>query len=201
MNVIESFEVNDKIVKIYIDENPINPRADGFSDLLDTMVCFNSKYSLGDKHNYKKDDFNSWDELEEQIVKDHNPVVIKRLYLYNHSGITISTSPFSCRWDSGQVGFVFISRKQALENWSAKKVTKALKDKVEKYIEASVKEYDQYLIGDCYGYNIEDKDGEELESCWGFYGLDYVREEAKSIAENIKVAPKENPNQLQLNLA
>jgi len=25
---------------------------------------------------------------------------------------------------------------------------------------------------------------EDLESCWGFYGLDYCREEAKEVADN-----------------
>jgi hypothetical protein len=42
-------------------------------------------------------------------------VCIKDLYLYDHSGITISTSPFSCGWDSGQVGFIYLTRQKCEE--------------------------------------------------------------------------------------
>lgn len=30
----------------------------------------------------------------------------------------------------------------------------------------------------------EEADGEELDSCWGFFGLDYCMEEAKDVAKN-----------------
>lgn len=53
----------------------------------------------------------------------------------------------------------------------------------EKYLKSEVETYDQYLTGDVYGYVIEDKEGEELDSCWGFYGEEYCLEEAKSIAD------------------
>jgi hypothetical protein len=42
-------------------------------------------------------------ELTEQI----QGLVILPLYLYDHGGITISCSPFSCPWDSGQVGWIY----------------------------------------------------------------------------------------------
>lgn len=36
--------------------------------------------------------------------------IILPLYLYDHGGITISTRPFSCPWDSGQVGYIYASK-------------------------------------------------------------------------------------------
>lgn len=35
-----------------------------------------------------------------------------------------------------------------------------------------VQVYDYYICGDVYGFVIE-KDGEQIDSCWGFYGHDY----------------------------
>lgn len=186
MNIAEEFEHKGLKVEIIYDEDAQNPRSKDYSDNLDVMVCFLSRYNLGDKgHGYKQSDFNSWEELKEQIIKDHNPVVIKPLYLYDHSGITISTSPFSCPWDSGQVGWIFVSRKAALENWgkSNKTSNKSLEARVNKYINASVKEYDDYLRGEVFGYSVK-KDEEELDSCWGFIGREYCIEEAKNIAEH-----------------
>ena len=182
----ETIDKGDKRIEIYIDEYPQDPRE---NDNLDTMICLHKRYTLGDKHDYKMDDFNSWEELEAQIIKDHNPVVIERLYLYDHSGITISTSPFSCPWDSGVVGFVFVSRKNALDNWSFGKHTnnRYIRARVQKYIDASVKEYDQYLRGDVYGYKIIDnKTDEELDSCWGYFGEKYAIEEAEAICKGME---------------
>jgi hypothetical protein len=37
-------------------------------------------------------------------IIEEKGTIIKGLFLYDHSGITISTGRFSCPWDSGQVG-------------------------------------------------------------------------------------------------
>lgn len=46
-------------------------------------------------------------ELNEIIALEY---VLLPLYLYDHSGITMKTSGFSCPWDSGQVGFIYASK-------------------------------------------------------------------------------------------
>ena len=92
------------------DNDPMNPRTDW--DNITTIVCFHKRYDIGDKTDYKSSDFDSWDELKTQIESDNKVLLIKPLYMYDHSGITISTSPFSCRFDSGHVGWIFISEKQ-----------------------------------------------------------------------------------------
>lgn len=45
-------------------------------------------------------------------------------------------------------------------------------------------EWNTYLSGDVYGYVIEDAEGEELDSLWCLYGLDYAIEQAKEAAES-----------------
>lgn len=198
MNNIKTIEVDGKTIRVYVDEDPINPRDNSWNDNLDMMICFHRKHNLGDTHNYKASDFFDSDDIESQLIKDYNPIVIKRLYLYDHSGLTISTAPFSCRWDSMLVGFILISRENVLKNWNISKFTnnRYLAKKADAYIEASVKEYDQFLRGDIYGYVISDDEGNELDSCWGLYGLDYAIEQAQEAAENCRIPEKIDERQL-----
>lgn len=143
-------------------------------DNLTKMICFHNRYSLGDEHDYNHNDYSGWDEMKNAIVKNEDAAIIKPLYLYDHSGITIATSPFSCRWDSGQVGFVIVTKKAIRDRWDIKKVTKKYLEKAEKVLEEEVETYDSEIRGDVYGFNIKDKDGNYIDSCVGFYGNNFV---------------------------
>ena len=46
-----------------------------------------------------------------------------------------------------------------------------------------MEEYGKYVDGDCWGYVIQDEEGEDVDSCWGFIGLEYAEEEANRAAE------------------
>jgi hypothetical protein len=48
--------------------------------------------------------------------------------------------------------------------------------------ESMIKEMNQYLEGDVWGYVIEDEEGSELDSCWGMFGDDHCEAEARSMA-------------------
>lgn len=144
-------------------------------DNLGTMICFHKRYDLGDKHNYSVDDYNSWEEMEKAILKEEGKgTIILPLYLYDHSGISISTGSFSCRWDSGQVGFIIADKKKILQEFGGKILTKKTKEKVVSILESEVSTYSQYLEGEVYGFIIEDEEGEQLDSCFGFYGNDFA---------------------------
>jgi hypothetical protein len=181
-----TFQHNGYTVRIIQDEDAQNPRTD--YDNAGVMVCFHGRYDLGDdskKHDYESRDFNGWKELYDQIVKDHRPVAILPLALIDHSGISMYVGDSAHwrdpgGWDSGQVGFAFVSRETALKEWGKKIVTKRVRELAEKCLRAEVETYDQYLTGDVYGFTIETPDGEDVDSCWGFYGLDYCITEAKN---------------------
>lgn len=129
------------------------------------------------------------DQIVEQSKKEGlDPYVIRELFLYDHSGLSISTGPFSCYWDSGPLGFAIVTKEKAAYEWGIKLDNPEFVQKVNERIDAEVKDYNSYLMGECYGYVIrEDGDeieGEQLDSCWGFLGdMDYCLEEAKSIAK------------------
>jgi hypothetical protein len=161
------------------DTDPQNPRTD--YENAGTMVCFHRRYTLGDKHNIDHGDFNSHAEIEAHLIKEYNAVIILPLYLYDHSGITMATTSFNDRWDSGQIGFIYMDRETILKEapGSPKILTAKAKKWATKCLESEVTTYDQYLTGDVYGYIIEDAEGDEIESCWGFYGEDYCRTEGE----------------------
>ncbi len=180
-------------LKVVHDSSADSPRS---WDNLGTMICFHNRYDLGDKHNYNADDYSGWEEMKKAIIKEENPAVILPLYMYDHSGISISTSPFSCRWDSGQIGFVLVSKKQALEEYGGVRVSSKKKTKIESIIQAEVKTYTQYVGGEVYGFQIVDEDDDIVDSCYGFYGtdfatngmLDYIDHTLLGIAEGEVVA-------------
>ena len=147
--------------EIFPDEYPINPRED---DNLGTMVCWHNRYTLGDEQpDCSPDEY----ELPEDCIK-------LPLYLYDHSGVTMSTKPFSCPWDSGQVGFIFC--KKGAEGMSD--------EQIERCLEGEVETYNDLITGQVYEYVIEDKDGVVLDSCWGFFGdTDYIESEMKNLGE------------------
>jgi hypothetical protein len=176
-------EIGNYIIKTELHSDPENPRD---WDNLGTMVCFHGRYDLGDKHNYNSKDYNSWDEMERDIIKRENVGVILPLYLYDHGGITMNTTGFSCPWDSGRVGFIFISKEKMLKEYGGKKVTQKLKDKIKEYLEGEVETYDQYLRGEVYRYEIfENGIDDPIESCGGYYGEDECFSEAESIVKRL----------------
>jgi len=180
-----------KRIVIKQENYPDSPRC---WDNLTKMVCFHKRYDLGDKFSeYNSSAFDSWEELSEQLHKDYNIAAILPLYLYDHSGITMSTGSFDCQWDSGQVGFIFITKETMIENFGGKNLTEKLKEQAVEICKADVKTYDQYLTGEVYRYTILEsvemvsmtkKDWEagncdnvehfnqdvEIDSCGGFYG-------------------------------
>ena len=140
------------------------------------MVCFHKRYILGHKH-----DFHDVEEFKEFIGSAD--IVALPLFLYDHSGITMKTTPFSCGWDSGQVGFIYATREQILKEYGVKKVTSKIREKVEKLLIAEVDTYDKYLTGEVFGFIIE-KNGDIEDICYGFYDTpENIIKECKSIID------------------
>lgn len=170
---------------IAIDNEPESPRQ---CDNFGTMVCFHGKYNLGDENSYRGEMFDSWDGLKSAIEENEDVGVILPLHLYDHSGLTMKTSPFNDRWDSGQIGFIFVSKDKIREEFSIEDksadITDEILDSTKKILEGEVALYDYYLTGAVYRLVKEkfDKD-RRWEICnivGGYYGLDNAREGMKT---------------------
>ena len=182
--LVEEQEYKGCKVKIYQDPDPQDPRED---DNLGTMVCFHNRYTLGDTTDLKSSMFEGWEELEQHLIRERGAVVIAPLYMYDHSGIRIKIGSFygcglpqgHARFDSGQIGFVYVNKETLLKEYGIKRITKKTKDKARRVLEGEVDTYNKYVSGQVYGFVAEDKEGEQIESCWGFYDTDEAIKEAK----------------------
>lgn len=117
------------------------------------------------------------------LIAEREDIAILPLFLYDHSVQSISTASFIGRaqhaeWDSGQVGYIYADRKAILDDFGA--VNAETREKAENLLHSEVETYDQYLRGECYGFQLYEA-GEEIDSCWGFLGdVDDWREDVKS---------------------
>jgi hypothetical protein len=192
MDAIKEFYTEDgDVLKIYYDSSCESPRD---WDNLAQMIFTGAHQHTGDKHTlpFNLQEYNSrWDFIEkgeQEIRKAFKDVaIVKPVHIYDHSGISISTSngyPYNCRWDSGTIGFAIVTKKAIRENWNIRRVTKEFIEQADRILEGEIKTLNDYISGNVYGFVHEDKDENHLDSCWGFYGddlttngiLDYVDE-------------------------
>ena len=194
-----------KQLKIFADNFSESPRE---WDNLGVIAYKSSRYTLGEE---EIDDPIDWlcqklgyDDLEEynetnNIDLDYNNSTFESLeaeffdhyialpvYIYDHSGITINTAPFSCPWDSGQIGYIYIPEEKTTEinsfprNWlNGRSKEEAAKD----VLKGEIETFDDYIRGEVFGFRVEEMikcnscEGVQIEvidSCGGFYGTDFM---------------------------
>lgn len=165
-DLVKSIEYKNHKINIFWDTDPESPREWYTAD---TMAIYHSRYSFGDAKQ-----FNDPQDLKEWIEAQGDQVYWLPVYMYDHSGVTISTKPFGCHWDSGQVGYIYMTAETAIKEGIIDPLA---------FMQNSVDNMDQWLRGDIYGYIVESDESDNLDSCWGFYGLDYCETEAKAIVD------------------
>lgn len=192
-------------IRIHPDENAEDPRADEAN--LGTMVCFHGRYNLGDKADFKSENFSGWADMEKHLRAEHGAVIVLPLSLYDHSGLRMKVGSFNgllpqghAEFDSGQVGFIYTTRERILNAfWPDRpvhhyaKLTAKLLKKARKSLEVEVTVYDQFLSGDVYGYEVVKPakceacghDDDVVESCWGFYGGGGAVAEARRVVDEL----------------
>lgn len=129
-----------------------------------------------------------------ELLEDE--LVMLPVSIYDHSGVSIWLGSPTCMWDSGQVGFMYLTKNDALrelgncteENW---------KERAMECMEVEMEVYNCYISGDVYGFVIEDEDENEIDSCWGYYGDEAVEDQNK---ENRALIDKEVAHRERINL-
>lgn len=185
---IDELDYKGYTIKIYPDDDcgDFGPRE---WDNLGHMACFHSRYDLGDNYRDRPDNCKDADDFLEWIKEHESEIaILLPLYLYDHSGISMSCSreyPYNDRWDSGQVGFIYVLKDEVRKEYSCKRISKNTLALARSVLIGEVQTYDQFLTGDVYGYRIFGPDckDDDLESCWGFYGQEDCISEAKSVID------------------
>lgn len=165
--IIKEHELNDgHKLQIFQDTWAESPRS---WDNLGTMAIFHKRYNFGDEVSFSSEEFDGWKEMEDYINNKLKAVVCLPIYMYDHSGITINTQDFSCPWDSGQVGYIYITEDKLKDEYG--KVTEEVIKKATEILKNEVQTMDIYLQGEVYGFSLV-KGNEIIDSCSGFYGSD-----------------------------
>lgn len=116
-----------------------------------------------------KRNFDVQDEIDSRKATHH--VFMLEAYIHGEVRLALAgEGNFPDRqWDVSLLGAVFVSKKEWRLTKSARKAAESL-----------IKEWNQYLSGDVWGYVIEDDDGNHIDSCWGFYGREYCEKEGQT---------------------
>ncbi len=166
---LHTFTVGQHTVNVYSDPHAENPRT--FYDNAGLFLVKGNRHFSGD-HDASADDVAA-------ILANKNNVALP-VYAYVHSGVALATAPFSCPWDSGMCGVIYIPWEEAkAEGFKTRKAARVA-------LEAEIQTYSAWLAGDVFGYDILDPKGECVDSCWGFYGpgMDYCVEEGTAVARS-----------------
>lgn len=174
-----TYAVGNAKIHIRRDSDPLNPRTEW--DNAWTWYSNSSRHFF-DRENGKAltlsdilpDDYRDEDHLNETLDEavlrnNHELLDAVKIYMYEHSGVTVSLGSFSDPWDSGVGAVAVITRKKAEECWpDLKGDDEKLKEAAYNCLKSEVETFDRYLQNEVYGYVVESEDGEG-DSCWGFY--------------------------------
>jgi len=172
----ETFEHAGFRVSIHQDEDASAPE-NGNNDLF--LVTTRNRHFVVQRKGFELDSIR-----DGEHKKDYHALP---LFAYIHSGVALSLwrgGQFSDPWDSGQIGYVLVKKRQGFRN-------------IRKAAESLMSEWNQYLSGDVWGYIVEDADGNNVDSCWGFYGLEYVQKEARESAEYARKHETEESSKIE----
>lgn len=168
-------------IQIHHDLYAESPR--GWNNL-GTLVCSHRRYDLSDvpfpqagENGSLLTDFKAYLKSQSLTIDD---VIYTPVYMYDHSGIALSSTPFSCRWDSGQIGFNYTTKQKVRTEYSVKRISPKLNQIIIDNLNAELAVYSGYVNGNCYSFVITDSDDNYVESCGGFYGdLDDVKQQMR----------------------
>lgn len=168
--LIKTEEYKNLTIEIHYDDTPFSPRED---DNLSILWYDHERCSFPKEIDLDTTDCQCWDDIEDAIEKQYNPVWITPVYMMDHSGLAFSLSPFggwNGHFDSGQIGFAFTTRERVKDFLGYKNITSQRLEQIAEIVEAEIHEFGHYANGQVYGYRIRDANDEILASCWGFIG-------------------------------
>jgi hypothetical protein len=149
-------------LRVKYDDDPQDP-ADSISTI--RVVTWHAKYRIGDEQPSKSPteyielllDADTRNMPQEDIWNLFSDIAIwLPVYGYDHSGLTISCSPFSCPWDSGRLGFVYVLIADVLRENNASELTQKLRDDTLARLRSRVSYFDDYLTGRVYDVVLDE---------------------------------------------
>lgn len=164
-------------VQVQYSEYPVDSPRDW--DNAWKFMFAHKRYYMPNETDLSFDDYSSWKELETDLKKQYLHIV--PVWMFDHSGLSFGIGDKPCPWDSGQVGFALLSKEDinnfGLEDFSYDKLVDLLIEDLEVF--------GQYMNGTSYEYQILDEHGNVIDSCTGYYKLEYAMESGVADAKSL----------------
>lgn len=108
-------------------------------------------------------DYNNWKEYKEALEKVFDVAYIFPVYMLDHSSITFSSRPFSNQWDSGQVGWAYLTQEDIPDICDEYNVEQISDIFARDVLEKELKYYTNYWNGQVFSMIISiQKDNESV---------------------------------------
>jgi hypothetical protein len=198
--VVEEFDPqHGYTLKIMLDPEPLDPFEDDEGKIV-TFVFEHRRYNLGDMDRnefarYRPDLVDDSDPERSPQIPSNQPDILAFHYveMLDHSGLRFYLQsdringtihvPYS-GWDSGVIGVALITR-QEFERVGLDPDADDARERASREVRSAVDILDRYHSGQVYGYEIEDPDGDTIESGWDFYEESEAISEGKASLEGI----------------
>ncbi|TCK01332.1 UNVERIFIED_ORG: hypothetical protein BDK47_11623 [Anoxybacillus amylolyticus] len=102
------------------------------------------------------------------IIERH--AFILPVYLYDHNGLALSTSAFSCQWDSGQVGWMYVTHEKILREYGP--LSPGVLQLVESILQNELKRYEDFINGNVFLFYVENKETKQTAAIGNVYEQD-----------------------------
>lgn len=187
MDAIETIDYRGYSIQVIPDDDAENPFEDG--DYMPTLVLhdkaqrrfgWTSDKDWGRRLNEALGELNQRHPLpvclaiiDRWMRIFHGTSAVFPVAVYEHSGTAVYIGQSAHfldpgGWDSGWVGWFFATREQ-IEAWGTPAGL------VDQSVVDSFDIFKAWVEGDCYWWRIFTPDGEDVESCSGYYGFDQFR--------------------------
>lgn len=154
-------------------------------------------------------DCESIDEAFEEHLKDKwltiDDIYYHRVYLMDHSWLSVRTTPFWCRWDSWHLWYIYVSIDKYNKEWIVPKDWKTHEQMALEYMNSEIEALDNYLQWNVYEFIIESRkiiyqngvrftsDWEHEDSCGWLYDIkDMVKHQSIFTEEEFQDAYDNN---------
>lgn len=184
MEAINSIEYKGMTIHICYDENAESPRE------------WDNVGTIYSNHRDYNPDGHKIDEIENEDGKLVSEELDRRfiwlpIYYYEHGGLSVSTKrdyPYNDRWDSGLFGIIAVEKERLRKERGWEAITKERREQILRSLEGEIETFDSYCRGEVYGYVVEDEEWEHIDSCFGYYGDEGMKDailEAKDTIDSV----------------
>jgi len=135
-----------------ISQDPDYPDPMRETDAPDVFATWHRRYAFGDDASARW----SREEYRKANIGQHDLVL--DVYMYDHSGVVFSHSPFADKWDSGWLGWHWISQEAIIRDFTGDV------ELAKKWLKARLEVFNNYVSGDVWEVVTTDPRGEEVDS-------------------------------------